>query len=284
MKTKFTFIFLSLFLITCGKKSDELSSKMIHGVWVPKIYVDKIVESKSPFAASDSLSRISALIIDSNEVQRKDSLIAGVSWGNHVGGNITIFLKRGLTDHSFMTDIIDYNSRSNHYEIEYSMTQNDTVLNILHYDKGAKLLNKTPYQKVLNHQTSNDLAYGIQSIVNRKLFSGTYNLIENGHPFEQVTLTDDGKIIGWHGYETYYVMTDFAAPGPENDPSDAVCFDLETHDKQCFSFKFSSDTLVIYRTEINTDSITALVKYQLVKTREVKPSPPAAIRYSCISF
>ena len=82
-------------------------------------------------------------------------------------------------------------------------------------------------------------------IVNEKLITGTYILLDSSYSLPKIQFKSDGTIKGLKDYKSYIVWTDFVAPGPDEYVSDGICFDDANNNKPCFDFEFKSDTLIL---------------------------------------
>ncbi len=76
-------------------------NRIIQGAWVNKEYIDEVLKTRSPQAASGSAGFITALSIDTTNI-KGDSLSVGVNLGNHEGTIlITKFKLAGNRPHFF---------------------------------------------------------------------------------------------------------------------------------------------------------------------------------------
>jgi len=224
---------------TSEVKLIETVLPIIKGVWVLSDYITEIEKTKSPAVSSNKLHGFVTLIIDSKVIG------VGSSWANHSGTHFYLYLKTGVNQVNLMTDIPDYNEQTNFYELGYDLAENDTLLFIYHYDKTNKLIDKKQYTKVRNNQLEGDASWGLQYIVNEKIFSGNYILIDSTNSQTKIQFKSDGTLTGFRDFKTYNVWTDFAAPGPDGDISDAIFFTDNTNKSIGFDFEFKTDTLFL---------------------------------------
>jgi hypothetical protein len=167
---------------------------------------------------------------------------------------------------SLRTNIPDYDEPTNFFELGYVLDNKDTSLVLYHYNKNKTLLNKTKFDKVLMKKKDDDVASGLQYIVNKKLISGVYSMHDTSGSKITVQFDDEGNIFGVQGFKTYYVITDFAAE-PEN-KMDEICFDIQTPNQKCYNFQIRKDTLEIYQENENLDNESPSyrqLKYKLIK-------------------
>jgi hypothetical protein len=252
---KYLVVIVSFFIAlyscqTTGKKENqpnELIEKFkpfLHGTWVPVDYINDIVKTKSPLKSS-GLGLISEFSIDAAAI-KEDSLHVGASFGNHEGGEFILYFQQGQTPTSLLTNLSADEKEPDLYELGYSINKHDTSLVLYHYSqKNKRLLDKTEYIKApMNDSKNEGDASGLQYMVNQKLVSGTYKVTDSTGVETQVELTNEGKITGFPGFKTYYILTDFVAD-PEN-ITDEICFDIQTKNQKCYGFKIVADTINLF--------------------------------------
>ncbi len=106
----------------------------------------------------------------------------------------------------------------------------------------------------------------LQYMVNKTLFLGNYKTVDSSGQTLTLNFSNDGIVTGLPNYKKYYVLTDFVA-GPENN-LDEVCFDIQTDNQRCYSYKINGDTIELYDTNESEDHINLLLgqlKYKLIK-------------------
>ncbi|WP_028981125.1 hypothetical protein [Sporocytophaga myxococcoides] len=256
---------------TIEKESNQLDSlkqkfvPILNGVWVLTDYINSIEQTKSPVKSSNKLRGVVTMIID--ETINSDSIDVGSSWNNHEGYNFITYFQTGQNNNSLKTNIPDYEEISSFYELGYETINNQTSLVLYHYDKTKKLIDKKSFTKVANKQSDNDAAWGLQYIVNKKLFAGNYLLIDSTNSFTKVSLKSDGSFSGHSDFKTYYVFTDFMG-GPETS-LDEIDFNFYTKNSKGFAFKIVSDTTYLYSTigdeETGEPEQLDKIQYKLVR-------------------
>jgi hypothetical protein len=254
-----TYILLTIFILTScsndktsttdngANQIDSLKQNFVpilNGVWVLTDYINAIEQTKSPLKAADKLQGVVTMIIDAGT--KSDSIEVGASWNNHEGYNFTTYFIAGQNLNSLKTNIPDYDENSNYYELGYETINNDNFLVIYHYNKASKLIDKKGFTKVADKQQDNDAAWGLQYIVNEKLFSGNYLLIDSTNSTTKINLKSDGSLTGHSDFKTFYVFTDFMG-GPET-ILDGVAFNLNEKNSKWFAFKINNDTTYLYNT------------------------------------
>jgi len=230
------------------KQVDDLKetfSPIFNGVWVMTDYIKSIEATKSPLKSADKLDGVVTMIIDiKNQI---DSFYVGVSWNNHEGYNFTTYSNSGNKENSLKTNLEDYENKSNYYELGYENISNQTFLVLYHYNKDNKLLEKKLFSKVVDNQTDNDAGWGLQYIVNEKLFQGNYTLIDSIDNKTNVSFKNDGTLVGMPNFKSYYVFTDFMG-GPRT-ILDGISFKANDANSTWFAFIIQNDTTYLYNTK-----------------------------------
>jgi len=277
---QFLFIFLTISLLTnCSNKETSnvvekpnnvarIKQNFIHqlpGIWVLTDYINDIEKTRSPIKSSDKLHGIVSMRI--KEDIKTDSIDIGASWNNHEGYNFTAYLKSGQNKNSLKTSLSDYNDNSNFYELGYEIINNETYLFLYHYNKQNKLIDKRKFTKIADEQPDDDIGWGLQYIVNQKLFSGNFLFIDSVNNRTTVSLKSDGSLAGHPDFNEFYIFTDFMG-GPETS-LDEICFNQQSKSPSCFAFQFNNDTIYLYSTRGDEEGDEDLqhdkLRYKLVK-------------------
>jgi hypothetical protein len=241
-------------------------SPVIQGVWVRKKYIDKVTKTKSPFAAEDEAIGMTVKYINTSHI-KGDSLTVSNGMGNHEGGQFVLKFHQGKKYKSTLTINNDLFSDV-HGELGYSIKKNDTTLVLYSYNDEKKSWSTIQYVKALNTQADDDIGYGLNFLINKRVFSDKYTCIDSTGMQSNVTLTNDGKIIGLPCFKTYYIQNDLGSEPMSN--LDEINFDLMSKNQKGYTFKFDKDTLKLYDIKANSDSTLELVgslKYKLVKQK-----------------
>lgn len=238
---------------------------ILNGVWVLTDYIKAIEQTKSPLKAADKLQGVVTMIIDAGI--KSDSIVVGASWNNHEGYNFTAYFNTGQNLNSLKTNILDYDEKTNYYELGYETKNNETFLVLYHYNKANKLIDKKGFTKVADKQQDNDAAWGLQYIVNAKLFSGNYLLIDSTNSSTKINLKSDGSLTGYPDFKSYYVFTDFMG-GPET-ILDGMAFNLNNKNSKWFAFKIENDTIFLYST-IGDEEAGELLQLDKIKFKLVR--------------
>jgi len=236
--------------LTLGK-IDSLKQKftpIIQGVWVLTDYINEIEKTKSPLKSRNTLTGhnfnvIVTMVIDAEN--QSDSIEVGVSVNNHEGDFFTVYFQTGENKNSLKTNIIDYDEKSNFYELGYEIINKITYLFLYHYDKTNKLIGKTQFSKVAEKKQDNDGAWGLQYMVNKKLFSGNFTLIDSTNTKTEIEFNADGSLIGFLNFKTYHILTDYLGSAVIPD-IDMISF-RDGKNWELYAFQIIKDTILLYR-------------------------------------
>jgi len=242
---------------------------IIHGVWVKKDYIEDVSKTKSPYESSSFFSGVACMQIE-NTGPKSDSLNIGYSLNNHEGSDFILYFKNGQNASSLKTNLSDYDLKGGFYELGYRIKNRDTILILYLYDRRKVLKNSVQYIRVANKALDeNDAAWGIEYITNKKLLTGKYLLTDSIGKTVNVSFFEDGNVLGFKGFEHYYLATDFGGGEPGGN-LDEIIFDLNSKNPSNLTFKINSDTIYLYGTYLNQDStelIAGKLKYRLVKQK-----------------
>lgn len=238
---------------------------ILNGVWVLADYIAAIEHTKSPSRAADKLQGVVTMIIDAGI--KSDSVEVGVSWNNHEGTNFTTYFIAGQNLNSLKTNLVDYDEKSNYYDLGYETISNETFLVLYHYNKANKLIDKKKFIKVAEKEQDSDASWGLQYIVNEKLFSGNYLLIDSTNTSTKITFKNNGSLTGHSDFKTYYVLTDFMG-GPKT-ILDGIVFNIYEKNSKWFAFIIENDTTYLYSTIGDEEAGELLqldkIQYKLVR-------------------
>jgi len=212
------------------------------GVWLLSDYIEAIDQTKSPLRSADKLKDVVTMVIDGTS--QSDSMEVSASLNNHEGYNFTTYFLAGQNQNSVKTSLPDYGDKSNFYELGYETTNDQTFLFLYHYNKENKLIDKKKFSKVAGKQPDNNPVWGLQYMVNEKLFSGNYLLIDSTNATTKISLKGDGSLTGHPDFQSYYVSTDFM--GEPGASLDEIEFNLNEKNAKSFAFKISNDTTYLY--------------------------------------
>jgi hypothetical protein len=268
MKTLTIIVFFLILTTACVNNNEQIANSpksILHGAWVKTDYIEEIKNTKSPYLSKEKLWGTTAFVIDSMQIMG-DSLSVSASLNNHEGDSFVIYFKGNKVLNSFKINKLDNEIPSNFYELNYDISQKDTTLSILHYDKNQKLLDKTLYTKIKLNDAQKEATDGIQTMINRSLFVGEYQITDTGGKNLAIKLTEDGKILGLNNFKSYEIMSDFVVEMENN--LDQICFDMNTEKQKCYAFKINPTTIELFET-IENKEMTSLkigkLKYSFVK-------------------
>ena len=142
----------------------------------------------------------------------------GANLNNHEGSSFRILLEKGTLPNSFKTDCMDFDCASNRYEIGIEKINNIEHLFMYLFNKSNRLIKKIKYTKIMQNCSENELASGLEVVVNKNLIAGTYQLIDSTNKATSITFNKNGTILGNSTLKNYYIFTDFiVGPMPEVD-------------------------------------------------------------------
>lgn len=221
-------------------------NSVFKGVWVLTDYLEEIKKTKSALESANKLEDITTMII--NEESKGDSAEIGISINNHEGGSFIAYFYSGQKKGSLKTNIQDYDTQTNYYEIGYEEINNTTYLFLYHYNKTNKLIEKKQFTKVLKSQSHNgDAAWGLQYFVNKTLIAGNYLLVDSLSNKMNVTFGIDESLKGFYDFKTYYYCTDYMT-GQTSNFDKLYLKTSKTEDGKCFELKTKNDTIYLYST------------------------------------
>ena len=275
-----TYVIFSLFILaSCSNNKTSIAEKeaaqidslkqvfipVLSGAWVMTDYINAIEETKSPLKSADKLQGVVSMTIDSTI--KSDSIEVVATWNNHEGYDFTTYFQSGQKQNSLKTSIPDYDEKSNYYELGYETLNDETFLFLCHYNNTNELIDKRQFSKVADKQQGDDAASGLQYMVNEKLFSGEYLLIDSKNSKTKVNLNSDGSITGHSEFKTFYVFTDFLG-GPEQ-VLDQMAFNVYEKNVKVFAFIVKKDAIYLYNTIGDEDAGELLklgkIQYKLVR-------------------
>jgi hypothetical protein len=232
---------------------------IIQGVWVKADYINKLIKTKSPLAASDLATGLTTIYIDTNQI-KGDSIVTMAGYYNHDGANATIKFQPGKKSSTIL-----FNGK----DLSYAIEKGDTVLILSQYEDKKRQFVDTKYIRVLKKQPNDNLGYGMDYYINKALFAGNYLLTDSTGKSTKVNFSADGNLTGFLDFKTYSINVDLNSD--VNDNLDEI--DLAGSAKQhlfSITFKIDADTLNLYDTKENADStelITSKLIYKLVRQK-----------------
>lgn len=237
-------------------------SPIVQGVWVKKDYIEKVGKTKSPLEASDLATGITVMNVNTDRI-KGDSLVVPVGLGNHEGGEITLRFKQGKRPSTIIAT--NYDSID---DVGYLISKSDTTLVLYSVDDKTHRPVFTTYVKSLNRQPENDLAFGMNYIINKNLISGNYIGKDSLDANVNVKFYNDGKMVGIAGLNTFFIEDDLGSEPLMN--LDGIVFNFNTKQYKFYSFKINADTLNLYDTYPNADSTKLVLGkrvYKLVRQK-----------------
>jgi hypothetical protein len=217
-----SFSALVLLLSSCGSAGNTADPKAIadslqqavmpslEGVWIMKEYVDKLDSTLSPRASWEVMDGAVLLLVNKQSAHG-DSIMMGVNWNNHEGGPATILLRPGIEKNSLSTTLDNISGdEKGKVDIGFESTadgKSDLVL--YQYNDQNQLIKKRVFRKVLPKQMDNDLSHGVDVLLNHKLLSGKYTVIDAAGKKQEAEFLEDGKTRGFEGHKFFNFRSDF---------------------------------------------------------------------------
>jgi hypothetical protein len=247
-------------------EAEEIAARMlpiVHGTWVMTDYITSLEQTKSPLESSKLLTGVVALDFDTTG-RTGDSVSVQAKKNNHENILFSIYFRKGQTETSVPVSFVSGNE---HYELDYSVANNDTTLLLCRYSADNKLLDKRSFIKWKTPVADYDDPSAVQRFANKVLFTGKYMSIDENGKTDEWELSDGGVAIGVDGHGTYFVFTDFF----EEEAGylvDEMCFDEHEKSQKPYIFSIKGDTTFLYQAKENEERTKiekGPLKYTLVK-------------------
>jgi hypothetical protein len=233
----------------------EKFKPIIQGIWVKKDYIEKIRLTKSPLAAMDVAGDIIIMNINTDSIKGNSLIIPD---GNtHEGSQLILEFNQGKTPNALSFDGA---------ELSYSFEKGDTILTFTRPDNENKKTIVTKYIRVLRKIPNNDLADGLNYIINKSVITGTYVLTDSIGNVSKVTFSNHGDVSGFLNYTKYEINFDLNSDPMDN--LDEIIFDMRSKKHKSYSYKMNGDTLGFYNSYPNSDSTELILGkcvYKLIK-------------------
>jgi hypothetical protein len=260
--------------VTIKKNTDKAQSlisefkPIIQGSWVNRDFINKIAKTQSPYLAKDDAGNICTMLISTKFIEG-DSLKIEVGYGTHEGGDFTLKFHQAKVKGA----IIAYpapggNIDGDTYGLKYKISKNDTTLILYTFNKDGKTTDSTYYFKVFNDFEGHELGYSLYYMVNKTLISGNYILTDSVNNKTKVSFDSFGNVSGFPNAKTYAIDVDFETPPGNN--MDQLNFELADKKTSLYAFKIDRDTVNLYQTSFDKDSIDFILGkriYKLIKQR-----------------
>lgn len=231
-------------------KTQDLIQKFkpaIEGMWVKTEYIDELGKTKSPLKSMPD--GIVEMHFDTDSI-KGDSLLVPVGWNNHEGGQFILKFQAGISGNSLKA-YIGTDTSGGFHEIGISKLNKDTLLTLYHFDKQKKLIDKFYYKRIFNKVGDGDATH---YVVNKQTIAGKYVLKDSLGKLSVVSFYNEGNVTGFQKFKTYSLAIDFNTP-PSN--LDEIFFDSDEYSNKgiSYSFRFIRDTLNLYQTSLDKDSV-----------------------------
>jgi len=225
---------------------------IIQGYWIRQDYIQKIIQTKSPLAAS-RLTVAAEIEINTNEI-KGDSIVCSTG-DNHDGSYATLKFIPGKKPST-----ITFNGQ----DLSYATKKGDTALRLAFGDGTKNGMVFYTYIRAFK-KPQRDFADNLAQYLDDILVAGDYRLIDSGKSAQKVHFYKNGIVRGFIDLDKYFINYDLNSD--VNDNLDAMYFKGPDKKQMNFTFKISVDTLKLYDTRENSDSTKLVVgdlKYQFV--------------------
>jgi hypothetical protein len=218
--------------------------KELIGEWVLADYITSIEKTKSTVKSANKLKGIVAIYVCG--IPKTDTMEVGANLNNHEGSSFRILLEKGTLPNSFKTDCMDFDCASNRYEIGIEKINNIKYLFMYLFNKSNRLIKKIKYTKIMQNCSENELANGLEVVVNKNLIAGTYQLIDSTNKATSITFNKNGTILGNSTLKNYYIFTDFIiGPMPE---VDEIALNFRLPNQTNYLLKRKGNTMYLHET------------------------------------
>jgi hypothetical protein len=254
MKNAYFALFAACLLAACSPKTPATSNGSINadslknsflavaqGAWVMNDYIAEIEKTHSPLQSASKLEGVVTLNVQ-DKVQG-DSLEIPASWNNHEGYAFVVYFRPGTQANRLPTNLHALQETTDSYELGFETVNGATQLSLLHYDKSHALIDQRAFSKVPD-AALDDLASGLQTIVNEKLIAGTFAIHDSSKNVGKITFNRDGTSTGYGDLKSYFVFTDFlGGPVPT---FDEMAFNLMAPNNRRYAVDFKKDTILLH--------------------------------------
>jgi hypothetical protein len=160
---------------------------VIHGVWVKKNYIKKVLKTKSPLEAIDRVEGVTTFVVDTTQI-KGDKLNVPVSWNNHKAGELTLRFQPGKNTTTIMLG---------DDELSYTVKRNDTTLIIYHYNDKKHETTSDKYIKAFSKLPPAGISYPMSYLINEGMMSGRYEGTDAAGKKFNIVFTNDGRVSGY---------------------------------------------------------------------------------------
>jgi len=241
---------------------------IINGQWIKSDYIAEIVRSKSPLKAWPKAFDITEIFINVDSI-RGDSLNISVNYTYHEGGSFILKFHKGQFPNSITVYQEGGNIDNKQFEIGFNISNRDTSLLLYTYGQNKKLIRTDKFSRLKANKetTKNGSTEASYYWINKLTIGGGYEMIDTSDIRSKVEFKNNGEVTGLEQFKTYSLAIDFTTP--PND-IDLIYFGLPNNNSKPFIYQFKKDTLCIYDTRYDKDSVQLLIeklKYKMVKQK-----------------
>jgi hypothetical protein len=236
-----------LFLIGCSSPRLEEKKAALNGTWLPRTFLDSLTAKRSAYQCWSLLRGISEFRYNA----RTESLFVG--WNNHEGLDLQV--EASISSDSLILREEDYGRV---YVVRFLDEENAIVV-------------ENDQTMVSVAKISKDPSFQLNDHVSGHLLAGSYRATDSlGRTLPTlVRFGADGTVLGLPSFARYAVVTDFLDDIPQTDI--LILEGISPQDRRWFAWKFSADTLLVYRFAVkvmipDAESAIGALQYTFVKT------------------
>lgn len=224
---------------------------LIQGVWLPKEYVDTIIQYKSAFQAYKFIPEIAEIQIKTADLQ-KDTIEVISSLNNHEGYGFKIWFEENNDTISIRTNAKGWESEKFKFEFKIKINHQDTTLQLIATNYKTKIENITEYSRILNENRVVEYGgCGYEFIANYAILTGEFKLLDSINDYMGVITFDPHKrtVTGFK-YDNYSIYTDYGSGLMYQ--GDHIYFSTQEEDhseSETFVYIQKSDTIQLYNTK-----------------------------------
>ncbi len=227
---------------TAKESSKALTVKELEGSWVNAVYLDDLAKTRSPRQSFDKIGEIAQVSISSKGL-KGDTLIGGLSYNGHEGGQYLIVFKAGKQPNSirFGELLSDLQEATSDLIIE------NGLLTISHHEPndGGRVKAPSRFRRISTTPQGIDDGNGIGVI--QTLFTGDWMMTDAGGKITMIKIDSLGKVTDAPNFDQLSVLTDYT--GPPTTYDFVTIMDTKQNKSQELHFKCSDKAIEFSETK-----------------------------------
>lgn len=234
----------------------------LHGVWIKRSYYDGIRSGQTPFALREFHDGLAELHFQG---PLEDTIMVSASFNNHEASGFYIY---PTNNPQYFISHLDLNlTGSNEFHFEVDLEGIDTVLTVIDMNTSKNSQERIKYVKVIDRVGPNIrfADHGI-SYHTHSIFQGRYKLSSSRtNDTDTVTFEKSGEMVGFNGYGSYEVVTDF---GGSFSDTDLMYLKRNDSEYDTYGYRLTSRGIDLYSTKPDSTGWGITIdnrQFQLVK-------------------